>query len=716
MDLTALQHSPFLQSLGWAIANSFWQAAVLWIAYVVVSSLYRNASAKFKNTSGTILISGIFVWFCITLLRKYFAVENAGDTVIRYYETDAISAASYNWDQFLERSALVLPYLSAAYLLLLVFLSFRLVNVYRYTHFIKVNGLLKPGAEWKTFTEKVALHMGISRKIRLWVSRHVDVPATIGFLKPVILIPLASINQLTADQMEAIILHELSHIKRNDYLINLFVSLVETILFFNPFVVLLAKVIKRERENCCDDFVIQYQYDRHAYASALLSLEQTRNVNLKLAIGATSGKKQLFLRIKRIMEINNNTNFNYGQKLAALVLITGIICSVAWVSAGKKENKKRQNAATGEVVLDKKVIDVEKPGTLLLTGVENKVKTIVLKPKPKKTVAKLPVMKDLKELSLQEIALNNYRRATQLLMESQKKVGRKRIDRLSLNKLWSTTGGGNTYLMDNANVNFKTILNNTEMQRFYTALDMQKLQSEMEKAQFAYTIECDKLQDAFYVAFGSSKPARSTPPVPQPNVRTRTTTTPVTEKVKTETQTAPGNIRRLLPEHFTSMSSGFSEKLGWDSFAIAEVKAAAHVRTPGSTTRNTVPVEFSSPYPMSYTFSFGNNDKETDKTKRSTPKAEDKSRAEGRSAPAVTVISGMRYKLSEAELERCKVLLSQVTVPETENVHVQFRNGIVYINGKEIIADKKGILNQVYLKAKKEAAKTKESEVNMNDD
>ncbi|MBA2562683.1 MAG: M56 family metallopeptidase, partial [Chitinophagaceae bacterium] len=140
-------------------------------------------------------------------------------------------------------------------------------------------------------------------------------------------------------QLEAIILHELSHIKRNDYLINLLISLIETILFFNPFIVLLIKIIKKERENCCDDFVLQYQYDRHSYASALLSLEQSRNQHLRLALTSTSGKKQLLSRIKRIMEVKNITHsFNYGQKLLALITITGIICSVAWLSPGKQSH------------------------------------------------------------------------------------------------------------------------------------------------------------------------------------------------------------------------------------------------------------------------------------------------------------------------------------------------------------------------------------------
>ena len=136
--------------------------------------------------------------------------------------------------------------------------------------------------------------MGISRKVSVWISQHIDVPATIGFIKPVILIPFASLNNLSGDQLEAIILHELSHIKRNDYLINIMVAVIETILFFNPFVVLLSKVIKRERENCCDDFVLQYRYDPHSYAYALLRLEQSRATNLKLAIGAVSGKNSYY--------------------------------------------------------------------------------------------------------------------------------------------------------------------------------------------------------------------------------------------------------------------------------------------------------------------------------------------------------------------------------------------------------------------------------------
>lgn len=512
MNLTALQHSPFLQSLGWAIANSLWQAAALWIAYHLVNSIYKGASARFKNNLSTILLSSAFVWFCITLFGKYFAVQNLlADPSVQGYPLEKVANIT-PWNALLNKVSSVLPYLSVAYLFLLIFLSVRLINIYRYTRFIKFNGLQKPAVEWKLFTEKVARHMGITKKIRIWVSHHVDVPATIGFIKPVILIPLASINKLSPDQLEAIILHELSHIKRNDYLINLFISIVETILFFNPFVVLLAKVIKRERENCCDDFVIQYQYDRHSYASALLSLEQFRNMNLRLAIGATSGKKQLLLRVKRIMEINNSTNFNYGQKLVALLLITGIICSVAWLSPESKQDK-AQARIINTGALPKKIDPNQKSEGLQQVMFDSpndnlvkfQVKENTLKPQPKKFSGKTEnLLKDLKALSLQEIAMRENKLMSRLSQESRKEIIRKNLQKFNLNKFfmvkdgnWSSFENGKTLLPFNGYVYV-----DAPKQNLFTA-DIQKLQYELDKMQIS--VDCEQVYKEALQAFTAEK-------------------------------------------------------------------------------------------------------------------------------------------------------------------------------------------------------------------
>lgn len=369
MDFAALQHSVFLHALGSAILNSFWQACILWLLYETISVCYKNASARFKNNLSTILLFFSFILFLISLVSKIINHQQVISITAAAANTEKITAvhSASVYQQFLSYANSSIPYLSVAYIFLLFFLMAKLFTAYRYVYIISNKRLLNPPGELQAFANKVSMQMKITRKISVWISHHIDVPATIGFIKPVILIPFASLNNLSIHQLEAIILHELSHIKRSDYVINIIIAVIETILFFNPFVALLSNIIKRERENCCDDFVLQYQYDPHSYASALLRLEQSRTINLKLAIGVVSGKKQLLSRIKRITNAHvSSRQFNYGQKLLALLLVTAIICSLAWLSPG--ENKPVSHNILQKDIEVKKTFEPTYPSkTLTLT-------------------------------------------------------------------------------------------------------------------------------------------------------------------------------------------------------------------------------------------------------------------------------------------------------------------------------------------------------------
>ncbi len=350
MNLTELQHSVFLQALGSAILNSLWQGLLLWLVYETTCISYKNASARFKNSLSTILLFSSFAWFVVSLWLQLTShtslVSDIAGTVMTYNEIHSASAI----ENFFTKAAASLPYLSSAYILLLAFLTIKLLNAYRYVYLISNKHLIAPPAALQDFASGVSQQLTITKKISVWISKHIDVPATVGFIKPVILIPVASLNNLSGEQLEAIILHELSHIRRNDFIINILISVVETILFFNPFVVLLSKAMKRERENCCDDFVLKYQYDPHSYANALLRLEQSRLSSLKLAMGAVSGKKQLLSRIKRITNDKAATQqLNYGQRLIALLLVTGVICSIAWLSPTDNKHLNKISAANKEL-------------------------------------------------------------------------------------------------------------------------------------------------------------------------------------------------------------------------------------------------------------------------------------------------------------------------------------------------------------------------------
>ncbi len=368
MDLTSFQHSFFLGALGNAILNSLWQGFLLWVIYETILISYKAVNAKIKHNLSVLMIFCSFVWFITTLVQNFLISESASALLP---ESNVLlnpgNPKSSFPDFFRSITVDILPYLSVAYITLLFFLMAKLFASYRQVHFISTKNLITPPSYLESFSSKAAWQLGIANKIHIWISHHIEVPATIGFIKPVILIPFASINHLTTHQLEAIILHELCHIKRNDYLVNLLVSVIETLLFFNPFVAIFIKTIKRERENCCDDFVLQYRYDPHSYASALLRLEQSRKENVQLALGAVSGKKQLLSRIKRITGNTTAVQFNYGQKLLALLVTTGIFCSLAWLSPNKIRKERKEALTATEVSIVGKtsaVADENNPATL----------------------------------------------------------------------------------------------------------------------------------------------------------------------------------------------------------------------------------------------------------------------------------------------------------------------------------------------------------------
>ena len=343
--MTAIYQSPFLIALGWTIAASIWQSALLWLCYQAICGVHRKISPAHKHFIAFLLLLGSFGWFSATLENKYSEAITLNEYLFgSAANTNTPTTLAYSQEIPFSNSGLTefanqyLPYISAAYLIVLLLLSVKLINAYLYSKQLKTKGLLPIDEYWIKLVSKYATQIGIIKRVNIYLSRHISVPATLNFFKPVILLPLAAFNHLTPQQVESIILHELAHIKRSDYLINIIASVIETILFFNPFVHLLGKSLKKEREHCCDDFVLQHSFDPHSYASALLSLEQLRVGIQSLAIAATGkNSHQLLGRIKRIMNVTT-TNFNYGQKLLTLFLMAFIMISVAWLSPSSRNN------------------------------------------------------------------------------------------------------------------------------------------------------------------------------------------------------------------------------------------------------------------------------------------------------------------------------------------------------------------------------------------
>lgn len=334
--------SVFLQSLGYAIANSLWQTAILWLFYLLITSVLKPR-ASVKYTLAVILQSIGFIWFIITLFFYYSAynqlVPVTAGTAAGTITTIVPPGTGFRSSilKLMIWAEQLLPYLSAAYLILMIFLSVKWIIGYRYTLQIRKEGLAKMPANWRVFVQDTARQLGITREVRIFLSEKIASPLTIGFFKPLILVPVASINHLTIAQLEAILLHELAHIKRYDYLINILLSVAEISLFFNPFTRLFSSHIRKERENSCDDWVLQFQYSASTYAEALLRMAQLQATPAFAMAAAGSHQHELLNRVKRMIGANEN-RFTYKKQLLSFLLVTGILSSVAWFHPEQSKN------------------------------------------------------------------------------------------------------------------------------------------------------------------------------------------------------------------------------------------------------------------------------------------------------------------------------------------------------------------------------------------
>lgn len=369
--MQALSHSPFLQALGYAIANSLWQGALVWILTALVNSLFKMPSAiKYRIALTAQLV--VFAWFIVTLQFYYTKCSEAmaliaslnADNTQWIIEPQTLTLKTRLFSVIL-KSEEFLPYLSIAYLLLIIFLTVKWFRSYRYTSMVKTSGLQKIDVEWKLFVQKIAAQLNIKKPVRIYLSSLISSPMTIGFLKPLILLPVASVNHLTPEQLEAILLHELAHIRRADYLVNLLLSIVEITLFFNPFTQLIGKQIKKERENSCDDWVLQYQYNPSMYARALLSIATLQQATPAFAMYAAAPKGDLLSRVRRMLN-QPEKQFQYKHQLMALLLITGIMTSIAWLQPADQKPKTEAQGALPQqpnqpVVVEPMMTRVENP-------------------------------------------------------------------------------------------------------------------------------------------------------------------------------------------------------------------------------------------------------------------------------------------------------------------------------------------------------------------
>lgn len=316
------------------ILHSLWQGLLVYFILKLMLAIgYRLPASKkyWLAATGLLTITGWFIYTLVNEINVYnwlavkpLAIDQVSPIMFRLpANMHQLNQEALRYYYSIEK---YLPYITALYVAGLLFNTSRLVLARKQVNAIRQSMSLDMQLQRRLdkFTEM--LNMDI--KVNVGLSKLVDVPCMVGYFKPLILLPFTLSTYLTAEEIESILLHELAHVKRNDYLMNIIQQSITAFLFFNPFALLINRIINVQRENSCDDMVINAAAEPFIYATALLKLEEGRQTNVNLAMAVTGKKYRLLNRIERIMKAKNTIG-NTRQVLLPLSLFIIAVISMA---------------------------------------------------------------------------------------------------------------------------------------------------------------------------------------------------------------------------------------------------------------------------------------------------------------------------------------------------------------------------------------------------
>lgn len=323
-------------AFGWTLLHSLWQGIIILITLRLVQWINPTLSSSVKYFLNCCALALLLVSSLGTYAYLYEAGPESIQTIAGQhahftFNSFNVAAALSNWNEFVYQINFQIPLIITAWLVGVLIFSLRFIIGLLYIRFLK-SETIAVNAFWNSQLALLSQRIGINKWIALVECVHIDKPIVVGYLKPMILLPIGLLSGLPYEQVEAILLHELSHIKRHDYLINLIQTIIEIVLFFNPVVWIISTMIREEREHCCDDAVLRSGSTRITYAKALAQLEIKRSQHTPdLALALNKNKYHVLKRIKRIMETSVKNNEGKTRPLAIItIVITALICA-SWL-------------------------------------------------------------------------------------------------------------------------------------------------------------------------------------------------------------------------------------------------------------------------------------------------------------------------------------------------------------------------------------------------
>lgn len=289
-----------ISTIGWSLIHFLWQGSLITLLYWVITRSIQSIHAKYWTGMSLVLLSLI-----IPILNSYNTSYSSNSP--SKLELTAHSVQSY---QQLNLESLVLylidislPYFVLIWGLTVLFLSFRLIKSWLSLASIKHECDPHISSQLKQYVKNISIKLDLTTIPLLKVSQQVMVPAAYGVLKPTILLPLSLISQIPANQLEAIIKHELCHLKRNDFIHNIIQLCADILLFFHPGIRWMNNDIRHVREQCCDQMVLSHQTEAITYAKALTNIATfTNGLKFKHSVHLGINDGVLLNRVKFLLQ------------------------------------------------------------------------------------------------------------------------------------------------------------------------------------------------------------------------------------------------------------------------------------------------------------------------------------------------------------------------------------------------------------------------------
>ncbi|MCI4667538.1 MAG: M48 family metalloprotease [Bacteroidia bacterium] len=343
------------EAFGWTLLHSLWQGALIAMVLVLIYNLAKpkQSDARYALAVGSLLAvflsAGITFYICFEQSKKLqIAIDEESAEAwsidfedIQLFISDLEEKQSQvaPWNIVMNKVKPLTPWLTWIWLLGFIVFSFKWLVGYLYVQNLRFRHSSPLDFDWQSKLNLLARRMGLNQTLLMLESAKITSPMTVGHLKPVVLVPVGLLTGLSPQQVEAILAHELAHILRNDFLVNLILSFIEGIFFYHPAVWWISERIRQEREHCCDDMAVAITDNKKEYAETL-ALVATHSIHSpKMAMTMQGNKQHLMTRIKRLFQPESYNNRLSGRATFGLIVLMGF-STLAWVSPETAEKIK----------------------------------------------------------------------------------------------------------------------------------------------------------------------------------------------------------------------------------------------------------------------------------------------------------------------------------------------------------------------------------------